>query len=59
MANPENPMVRSPEDRLIQHCAKNNLSAEESDAARELLAGERDWPYIVAKGSRHGVAPSR
>jgi hypothetical protein len=47
----------SPEDRLLFHCSRVNLSEEALAAASVLLQQDLNWDYILETSILHGVAP--
>lgn len=46
-----------PEYQLLLCCARTAMDVETKARARQLLAGELDWGYILRQANRHGVVP--
>lgn len=47
----------APEAQLLIRCARAELSEEDAERIRVLLAGELDWDGLLALAVRHGMIP--
>ncbi len=46
-----------PEDALLIHCARLDLSRERREAIKEILAGVIDWDLLIDKAAWHRLLP--
>jgi hypothetical protein len=43
--------------RLLLHCARTSLGAQEANLIKTLVENDIDWPYLIRRSLAHGVMP--